>query len=128
MDILTWIRCFSLYIAVMAAKRHNLVAPMTSHIHTVMWLQATYGGMSWIQYDWRSHREMNAEGVESWQKWDPWQLLSCLPGTTRMENYFKLHTDLPGPVQQVKQQPGSGGMYPMSSNGQFLLPLEGDGE
>ena len=122
MDILTWIRCFSLYIAVMAAKRHDLVAPMTSHMHTVMRLQAMYGGMSWIQYDWRSRREMNAEGVESWQKRDPWQLLSCLPGTTRMEDCFTLHTDLPGPVQQVKQQPGSGGIYPMSSKGQFFTP------
>ena len=38
-DILTWICCFTLYIAVMAAKRHDLVGPMISHIHTVMWLQ-----------------------------------------------------------------------------------------
>ena len=35
-DILTWIRCFTLYIAVMAAKRHDLVGPMISHMHTVM--------------------------------------------------------------------------------------------
>ena len=122
MDILTWIRCFSLYIAVMAAKRHDLVAPMTSHMHTVMRLQAMYVGMSWIQYDWRSRREMNAEGVESWQKRGPWQLLSCLLGTTRMEDCFTLHTDLPGPVQLVKQQPGSGGIYPMSSKGQLFTP------
>ena len=64
MDILTSIRCFSLYIAVMAAKRHDLVTPVTSHMHTVMRLQAMYGGMSWIQYNWRSPGEMNAEGVE----------------------------------------------------------------
>ena len=66
-DVLTWIRCFMLYIAVMAAKHHDLVGPMISHMHTVMRLQATYGGMSWLQYDWRSRREMNAEGGESWQ-------------------------------------------------------------
>ena len=71
MDILTWLRCFSLYIAVMATKRHDLVAPMVSHMHTVMRLQATCGGMSWLQYDWQARREMNAEGVESWQKHDP---------------------------------------------------------
>ena len=53
MDILTWIRCFSLYIVVMAAKRHNLVATMIFHMHTVMQLQAMYGGMSRIQHDWR---------------------------------------------------------------------------
>ena len=83
-DILTRVRCFSLYIAVMAAKRHDLVAPMTSHMHMVMRLQAMYGGMSWIQYDWQARREMNAEGAESWQKRDPWQLLSCLPDEGRL--------------------------------------------
>ena len=41
-DILTWIRYFMLYIAVMAAKCHDLVGPMISHRHTVMHLQATY--------------------------------------------------------------------------------------
>ena len=33
LDIFTWICCFSLYISVMAAKRHELVAPMISHAH-----------------------------------------------------------------------------------------------
>ena len=122
MDILTWIRCFSLYIAVMAAKRHDLVAPMTSHMHTVMRLQAMYGGAAWIQYDWRSRREMNAEGVESWQKRDPWQLLSCLPGTTRREDCFAINTKASGPAQMAKQQPGSGGIYLPPSKGQPLTP------
>ena len=45
----------------MAAKHDNLVSLMISHMQTVMRLQATYGGMPWL-YDWRSGREMNAEG------------------------------------------------------------------
>ena len=36
LDILTWVQCFSLYIAVMAVKRHDLVTSMTSHMQTVM--------------------------------------------------------------------------------------------
>ena len=122
MDILTWICCFFLYIAVMAAKHQDLVAPMTSHMHTVMRLQAMYGGMSWIQYDWRSRREMNAEGMESWQKRDPWQLLSCLPGTTMKEDCFAINTDAPGPVQSVKHQQGFGGMYMTQNKGQPFTP------
>ena len=109
-DILTWLRCFSLYIAVMVAKRHDLVAPMISHMHTVIRLQATCGDMSWHQYDWRSRREMNAEGVESWQKRDPWQLLSCLPGTTMGEDYFTINAESPRLGQQsAKHHPGFGG-------------------
>ena len=121
-DILTWVRCFSLYIAVMAARHHDLVAPMTSHMHTVMRLQAMYGGMSWIQYDWQARREMNAEGAESWQKRDPWQLLSCLPGTITKADCFAINSDAPGPVQVAKQQRGLGGTYTSSNKGQPYTP------
>ena len=51
-----------LYFAVMAIKHRDLVAPMISHMHMVMWLQATHGGMSWLQCNWWSLRERNAEG------------------------------------------------------------------
>ena len=61
-DILIWICSFTLYTAVMAAKCHDLVGPMISHMHTVMRLQTTCGGMSWLQYDWQLRREMNGEG------------------------------------------------------------------
>ena len=37
--------------------------------------------------DMNAEREMNTQGVESWQKRDPWQLLSCLPGTTMKEDW-----------------------------------------
>ena len=121
LDIFTWIRCFSLYISVMAAKRHELVAPMISHMHMVMRLQATHGGMSWLQYDWRSRREMNA-GVEAWQRRDPWQLLSCLPGTTTMEDCFAVTTEVPGPVQPVKHQSGLGVPYLTPGRGQLFTP------
>ena len=59
-DILTWIHCFKLYVAVMAIKHYDLVGPMISHMHTVKRLQATYRGMSWFQYDWQL-REMSTE-------------------------------------------------------------------
>ena len=35
-NIVTWVRCFSLYLAVMAQKRESLVAPMVSHPHAVI--------------------------------------------------------------------------------------------
>ena len=81
-----------------------------------------YGGMSWIQYDWRSQRKMNAEGMESWQKCDPWQLLSCLPGMTMKEDCFAINTDAPGAVQSEKHQQGFGGMYMTQNKGQPFTP------
>ena len=79
-DIFIWICCLSLYISVMTAKCHDMVGPMIFHMHKVMWQHTTHGGMSWLQYEWRSWREMNAEGVEAWQRWDPWQLLFAYQG------------------------------------------------
>ena len=59
-DIFTWIHCIY---AVMAVKCHDLVGPMISHIHTVMHCKLHKEvRMSWLQYDWWSRREMNAEG------------------------------------------------------------------
>lgn len=122
-DIFTWIRCFSLYILVIAAKHHDLVGPMISHMQMVMRLHATHGGSSWLQYDWRSKREMNAEGVEVWRRRDPWQLLSCLPGASAKEDCFAINTDNPLVVQPTKHgQPGLGNTYSIPSRGQAFTP------
>ena len=47
-DIITWVRCFSLYLAVMAQKRANIVAPMVSHLHAVIKLHQSVLGMAWL--------------------------------------------------------------------------------
>ena len=96
---------------------------MISHTHMVMRLHATHGGTSWLQYDWQSRREMNAEGVEAWQRRDPWQLLSCLPGASARD-CFAINTDTPLPVQPTKHQgqPGLGNTYPIPNRGQAFTP------
>ena len=50
---MTWTRCFSLYVAVMAKRRAKLVPPMIAHLHAVLKL------MAWLQYDWKARREIN---------------------------------------------------------------------
>ena len=49
--IITWVRCFSLYLAVMAQKRATIVAPMVFHLHAVIKLHQSVHGMAWLQYD-----------------------------------------------------------------------------
>ena len=63
--IITWTRCFTLYIAVMANKRADLTPPMVAHMHAVLKLQQSMGGMTWLQYDWKSRREMSAMGTQT---------------------------------------------------------------
>ena len=59
-------------IAVMVNKRADLVPPMVGHMHAVLKLQQSMGGMTWLQYDWKSRKEMSAMGTQTWEKRDPW--------------------------------------------------------
>ena len=102
---------------------------MIFHMHKVMQQYPTYGGTSWLQYDWQSWGEMNAEGVEAWQRQDPWLLFCCLPGASAKEDCFVINTDTPLPIQPTKHkgQPGLGNTYPTPSKGQPLNQEGGGG-
>ena len=39
LDLVTWIRCFTLYMAAMAKKRAELIPAMVEHLHTIVRLQ-----------------------------------------------------------------------------------------
>ena len=62
-DITTWTWCFSLYEAVMAKWRLELVVPMITYLHRVMKIQQNVGGLAWLQYDWRTRKELHAGGT-----------------------------------------------------------------
>ena len=81
MDVLTWVRCFSLYMAVMAKKAVEMIPCMVAHLHTVLRLhqRATYKS-AWLEYDIQFRMEMAASDERSWTSGDPWQYVSCLPG------------------------------------------------
>ena len=85
-DLITWVRCFTLYIAVMSQKRPELVAPMTAHLHMVIKLHGR-GGLDWFHYDWKARRETCAMGPAEWGRCDPRQLL-CSSGGGVMEDPF----------------------------------------
>ena len=81
-DIMSWMRCFTLYIAVMSSRRPDLVVPMVAHLHAVIKLEQSIGGLGWLQYDWRSRKELCAAGSSAWGRQDPWQLIACVPHTS----------------------------------------------
>ena len=67
MDVLTWTKCFSLYIAVMSRKHPDMIPSMVAHMHTVMKLnQKVPKSMSWYEYDigsgWRWQHQKTALG------------------------------------------------------------------
>ena len=57
MDIMSWIWSFTLYIAVISSRRPDLVAPMVAHLHTIIKLEQSIGGIGWLQYDWRTSQQ-----------------------------------------------------------------------
>ena len=110
-DITTWTRCFTLYIAVMASRRADLVPAMVAHLHAVLKVQQS-GGMAWLQFDWRSRREMCAEGTPTWEKRDPWQLLPLFTGKSAAVDPFEVSPQVPLPTSQTPRQPATTAMGP----------------
>ena len=83
---MTWVRCFTLYIAVMSQKRAELVAPMTAHLHMVIRLYRR-GGPDWFHYDWKARRQTCAMGPAEWGRCNPRQFL-CSSGGGVIEGPF----------------------------------------
>ena len=82
LDIVTWARCFSLYVAVMAKRRPEMVISMITHLHTVLHLhQKAPQHSAWIEYDVQFRMEAAASEEKTWACEDPWQYISCLPST-----------------------------------------------
>ena len=91
LDITTWVRCFSLYIAVMARKAAEMIPCMVAHLHTVLRLhqKATYKS-AWLEYDIQFRMGMAASEDRTWTSGDPWQYVACLPGPTPNADPFDM--------------------------------------
>ena len=61
-DMTSWMRCFTLYVAVMAKWKPGLVAPMLAQLHTVIKVEQSVGGLASLQYDWRTRKELCVAG------------------------------------------------------------------
>ena len=80
LDIVTWARCFSLYVAVMAKRRPEMVVGMVTHLHAVLRLhQKAPLNQAWREYDIQFRMEA-AASEKTWACGDPWQFITCLPG------------------------------------------------
>ena len=91
LDILTWTRCFSLYIAVVAKAKAEMVPVMVAHLHTVYKLQRRAPeATAWLEYDVQFRMEAAASEDRVWNCTDPWQYLSCLPGPSAAEDPFEM--------------------------------------
>ena len=65
MDLMTWVRCFTLYVAVMAKKSAEMILCMVAHLHTVLRLhQKASHKLAWLEYNIQVRMEIAAS--EDW--------------------------------------------------------------
>ena len=104
-DILTWTRCFTLYIAVMVRRNIEIIPDMVAHLHTVIKLhQKAPGRLSWLEYDIQFRMEMAASKERTWANVDPWQYIACLPGPSMSRDPFDMAEG--AVLQQEDRDPG----------------------
>ena len=91
MDVVTCVRCFTLYMAVLAKKEPSMVSSMVAHLHTVLRLhqRAAYQ-TAWLEYDIQFRMELAASPDRAWTSGDPWQYVSCLPGQMQGNDPFEV--------------------------------------
>ena len=90
-DIMTWVRCFSLYMAVLSKKEPGMVRSMVAHLHTVLRLhQRASSQLAWLEYDIQFRMELAASADRAWTSGDPWQYVACLPGQRPAEDPFDI--------------------------------------
>ena len=89
-DRFTWIRCFTIYVAVLSKKAADMVPSMLAHLHTVIRLQQNSGNqLAWLEYDIQFRMELAASAHRAWTCGDPWQYISCLPGSRTTNDPFE---------------------------------------
>ena len=104
-DVMTWVRCFTLYVAVMAKKKTDMIPCMVAHLHTVLKLhQKAPQSVAWLEYDIQFRMEMAAREDRVWTGGDPWQYVACLPGPSTAQDPFDL-AEQAIPQQQKPSQP-----------------------
>ena len=112
MDITTWVRCFTLYMAVLSVKAPEMVPSMVAHLHTVLRLQQRSSHLlAWLEYDIQFRMEMAASADRAWTCGDRWQYVACLPGQHLRSDPFEVSevAVTPAPKGKGKRPPDEDG-------------------
>ncbi len=70
-DLVTWLQCFSLYVAVVAAKQPGKVADLMAYQVLITKASQSYRWPSWLVYDQSFRQEMAGKKGQTWAKVDP---------------------------------------------------------
>ncbi len=82
-DLATWLQCFSLYVAVVAAKQPGKVADLMAYQVLITKASQSYRWPSWLVYDQSFRQEMAGKKDQTWAKVDPSIYALCFFGQNR---------------------------------------------
>ena len=94
-NILEWIQCFSIYIAIIALKHPDKVPDLLGYQSLIIDASIQYEGDSWIGYDCRFRLSAAANSTKIWASLDPtlWNL--AFAGNARVQVKTLLLFDTP---------------------------------
>jgi hypothetical protein len=69
-DVTTWVRCFTLYMAVLAKKASGMIPGMVAHLHTDVRLDQRASHR--LEYDLQFRMELASAKDRAWTEGDPW--------------------------------------------------------
>ena len=76
-NILVWVRCFAMYVAVVAGKWPRRVPEMMAYMINIVKAHQEYKGLAWFLYDEAYRRQAAATGHTEWSKVNPSIFTMC---------------------------------------------------
>lgn len=70
-DILTWVQCFSAFVAVMAPVEPQVVPEMMAYLSLIVRASQDFEGLGWVRYDSAFRRQAAATGNKRWSVINP---------------------------------------------------------
>ena len=102
-----------------------MVPSMVTHLHTVLRLQQKASSqLAWLEYDIQFRMELAASADRAWTCGDPWQYISCLPGSSSLGDPFEMSVEDTQPSQRPGVEKGKRPMEPERGVRQVKLPAK----
>ena len=125
-NILEWIKCFCIYMAVVSRRNHQKIPEMLAYLTLIIEAHMEYAGDAWLGYDRRFRQRAAADLGMSWAKIDPtlWSLaFSGRAKASRCKYCFSLtHTS----ANCEWSTPEQGGQPPMPTTGPICFDWNKD--
>ena len=82
-DIMSWIKCFALYVGIMVGSSLEAVPELMAYLIQILRVSQDFSGLAWVNYDLAFRRQAAATGNKHWSKINPSLYSICFSGVAR---------------------------------------------